>query len=95
MKCKLKDVMAVATRARIDGEDWIVIAGDETVTLRKPSRAQDPRVAFTEMKFDAEQHVQLDEGVVSATRSDKSVHARVRMWLFREVAITCGDVGRA
>lgn len=92
MKCKLKEAMAIATRARIDGTDWTVVAGDKTISLRRPSLGGDPRVAYVEMKFAAEQDVLLEDGRVSATRSDRHESERVSMWLFREVAVTSDDV---
>ena len=94
MKCTLlKDAMAVATRARINGEDWIVLAGDETIALRRPSSTSDPRVLYTEMKFGAEQEVLLEDGCITAIRCDKNGPERVAMWLYREVAITVNDLG--
>ncbi|RTL38261.1 MAG: hypothetical protein EKK53_19480 [Burkholderiales bacterium] len=80
------------TRARIDGADWIVVVNDRTIALRRPSLDCDPRVAYSEMKFDADQEVLLEHGCVSATRSDEKGAGQVKMWLFREQQIANEDV---
>lgn len=91
MKCALGKVMRFATRARINGVDWIVVPGDEAVVLRRPSVDRDPRVCYYQMTFGAAQDVQLKQGCVTAYRSDTKVAEHVTMWLFREVGVTSDD----
>ncbi len=95
MKCTFREVMAVATRARINGVDWVVVPGDVTVVLRRPSADPDPRVSFVEMKFSGAQEVHLRDSCVTAFRSDSKAGERVRMWLLREVPITAADIVQA
>ena len=87
--------MAVATRARINGVDWVVVPGDATVVLRRLSADPDPRVSFVEMKFSATQEVHLKDSCVTVSRSDSKAGERVTMWLFREAAITAADLIQA